>query len=152
MPHRYEYFWADNKNVKKPLKCSAPDYMEYLMTWVQDQLDDEKIFPSRIGKPFYLDSISSPGLSPPQSSPPFLADVDFPADFANVVKTIFKRLFRVYAHIYHAHLPMIESLGEEAHLNTCFKHFLLFSLEFELIDKNEMAPLAKLIEQFEQRS
>jgi len=47
---------------------------------------------------------------------------------------------------------MIESLGEEAHLNTCFKHFLLFALEFDLVDKKEMAPLAKLIEQFEQRS
>jgi len=123
---KYEYFWADGKNVKKPLKCSAPDYMEYLMTWVQDQLDDETIFPSRV-------------------------DVDFPSNFGEIVKTIFKRLFRVYAHIYHAHLPMIESLGEEAHLNTCFKHFLLFSLEFDLVDKKEMAPLAKLIEQFEQR-
>ena len=78
-------------------------------------------------------------------------DVDFPPAFLDIVKNIFKRLFRVYAHIYHAHLEMIESLGEQKHLNTCFKHFLMFSLEFQLIDKREMAPLAKLIEQFEQR-
>jgi hypothetical protein len=46
---RFEYFWADGKNIKSPIKCSAPDYMEHLMTWVQEQLDDETIFPNRVG-------------------------------------------------------------------------------------------------------
>lgn len=44
----------------------------------------------------------------------------------DVVRTIFKRLFRVYAHIYHSHFKQVCSLGEEAHLNTCFKHFIFF--------------------------
>ncbi len=35
--------------MKKPIKCSAPKYIDYLMTWVQEQLDDENIFPSKIG-------------------------------------------------------------------------------------------------------
>lgn len=48
--HRYEYHWADGTNIKKPIKCSAPKYIDYLMTWVQDQLDDETLFPSKIGK------------------------------------------------------------------------------------------------------
>ena len=43
------------------------------------------------------------------------------------VKTIFKRLFRVYAHIYHSHFKDVCALGEEAHLNTCFKHFMYFT-------------------------
>ncbi len=47
--HRYEYHWADGTTVKKPIKCSAPKYIDYLMTWVQEQLDDESIFPSKIG-------------------------------------------------------------------------------------------------------
>src|SRR3989344_5353062 len=37
------------------------------------------------------------------------------------IKQIFKRLFRVYAHIYYSHFEKIVDLGEEAHLNTCFK-------------------------------
>uniref|UniRef100_A0A0A9AWQ7 Uncharacterized protein n=1 Tax=Arundo donax TaxID=35708 RepID=A0A0A9AWQ7_ARUDO len=41
---------------------------------------------------------------------------------------------------------MILKLKEEAHLNTCFKHFTLFTLEFRLIDKAELAPLSELIE------
>lgn len=50
-PHlRYEYHWADGTTIKKPIKCSAPKYIDYLMTWVQDQLDDETLFPSKIGE------------------------------------------------------------------------------------------------------
>ena len=75
---KYEYHWADGQTVKKPIKCSAPKYIDYLMTWVQDQLDDEALFPSKIG-------------------------VKFPPHFQSSVKTILKRLFRVYAHIYHQH-------------------------------------------------
>ncbi len=66
------------------------------------QLDDPAIFPQQYGVPF-------------------------PPDFVDVVKVIFKRLFRVYAHIYHSHFKNVCSLGEEAHLNTCFKHFMYFA-------------------------
>ena len=48
---KFEYLWADN-NSKKPIKCSAPAYVDYLMSWVQDQIDDDSIFPSKIGVPF----------------------------------------------------------------------------------------------------
>nr|XP_027194086.1 MOB kinase activator 1B [Dermatophagoides pteronyssinus] len=118
---KYEYHWADGTTVKKPIKCSAPKYIDYLMTWVQDQLDDENIFPSKIGVPF-------------------------PKNFISIAKTILKRLFRVYAHIYHQHFQQIVRLDEEAHLNTSFKHFIFFVQEFNLIDKRELAPLSELIE------
>lgn len=61
-------------------------------------------------------------------------------------KTILKRLFRVYAHIYHQHFIQVVELGEEAHLNTSFKHFIFFVQEFNLIDKRELAPLQELID------
>lgn len=54
---KYEYHWADGHTVKKPIKCSAPKYIDYLMTWVQDQLDDETLFPSKIGKFTYSSRI-----------------------------------------------------------------------------------------------
>jgi len=117
---RYEYLWADGVHIKRPIKCSAPEYVDYLMTWVQSQLDDESVFPSRV-------------------------DVPFPKNFLSVVKTIFKRLFRIYAHIYYSHFNKIVSLGEEAHLNTCFKHYYYFIMEFNLVDKKELAPLEDLI-------
>ncbi|KAF3825129.1 hypothetical protein GH733_005763, partial [Mirounga leonina] len=48
------------------------------------------------------------------------------ANFMSVAKTILKRLFRVYAHIYHQHFDPVIQLQEEAHLNTSFKHFIFF--------------------------
>nr|CAD7194280.1 unnamed protein product [Timema douglasi] len=107
---KYEYHWADGHTVKKPIKCSAPKYIDYLMTWVQDQLDDETLFPSKIGVPF-------------------------PKNFLSIAKTILKRLFRVYAHIYHQHFSEVVQLGEEAHLNTSFKHFIFF-VQVELEEVN----------------
>lgn len=46
----------------------------------------------------------------------------------DIVKKIFKRLFRVYAHIYHTHFREVCVLEEEKHLNTCFKHFIFFAM------------------------
>ena len=72
--------------------------------------------------------------------------VEFPPEFKTVVTDIFRKLFRVYAHIYASHFAVIVSLGEEAHLNTSFKHFVLFVMEFNLIDTKELAPLSDLID------
>lgn len=63
-----------------------------------------------------------------------------------VAKTIMKRLFRVYAHIYYQHFDDVERLKEEAHLNTSFKHFILFVQEFSLIESKELQPLQELID------
>lgn len=118
---QYEYLWADGVKVKTPVQVSAPEYVDLLMAWVEKQLNDELVFPLQIGTPF-------------------------PKDFEEVIKTIFKRLFRIYAHIYHHHFQKIVGLGAEAHLNTCFKHFIYFVAEFELIRQNELLPMKELID------
>jgi len=76
----------------------------------------------------------------------FTPGVDFPKNFATVTRTVMKRLFRVYAHIYYQHFDDIERLKEEAHLNTSFKHFVLFVQEFGLVDAKELQPLQELID------
>lgn len=102
---RYEYLWADPG--KKPERKSAPgrlsfesctardillivlvDYVNSCLDWVQGQLDDENIFPSKIGVPF-------------------------PRDFLATVKAILKRLFRIYAHLYNHHFPVLCALSIE---------------------------------------
>ncbi|CAL5443437.1 unnamed protein product [Camellia sinensis] len=118
----YEYRWADGVTIKKPIEVSAPKYVEYLMDWMRL---------SWMMNQFFLKSWVWASFLP---------------NFQDVVKTTFKRLFRVYAHIYHTHFEKIVSLKEEAHLNTCFKHFVLFTWEFQLIDKGELAPLYELVE------
>jgi hypothetical protein len=76
---------------KRPTALSAPAYVEALMTWTQAKLDDERIFPQKIG-------------------------VRFPPDFLQICGTILRRLFRVYAHIYHSHFDQICALGIEGML------------------------------------
>ncbi|CAI9782687.1 unnamed protein product [Fraxinus pennsylvanica] len=120
---KYEYRWADGVNIKKPIEVSAPKYVEYLMGWIETQLDNESIFPQNFGAPF-------------------------PPNFQDVVKTMSKRMFRVYAHIYCSHFQKIVALKVEAYLNTCFKHFILFTSEFGLIDKRELAPVSEIVESF----
>jgi len=114
------YLWRDGVKVKKPIEVSAPEYVDLLMTWAESQLNDETIFPIAFGS-------------------------EYPKNFNAIVKQIYKRFFRIYAHIYHSHFSRIVKVGAEAHLNTCFKHFIYFVTEFKLIDQKEMKPLEDLI-------
>mmetsp|Transcript_37705 Transcript_37705/g.83005 ORF Transcript_37705/g.83005 Transcript_37705/m.83005 type:complete len:227 (+) Transcript_37705:200-880(+) len=120
---KFEYKWADGVRIKKPVRCSAPKYIDYMMTWVQTTLDDERLFPVRVGEPF-------------------------PANYREVVRSMFKRLFRVYAHMYVNHFQALQEMGAEPHLNTCFRHFILFVAEFDLIEQQELVPLQDLINKF----
>ncbi len=58
----------------------------------------------------------------------YFLDAKFPRNFLSEVKQIYKRLFRLYAHLYCTHNEKIRSIGANAHLNTCFKHFIYFVL------------------------
>lgn len=64
------------------------DYVDHLMNWVQGMLDDDAIFPSKIGVPF-------------------------PKNFHATVKSIVRRLFRVYAHLYNHHFAQLCALSIE---------------------------------------
>jgi len=123
-----EYLWKDGVNYKKPTRVSAPVYIDLLLSWADER-------------------ISNPALFPVEQN------AKFPRQFLSEVKQIYKRLFRLYAHLYCAHSEKIRSIGANAHLNTCFKHFVYFILEFnkppyrlELVSKEEMAVLQKLID------
>ncbi|ETO36114.1 Mob4B protein, partial [Reticulomyxa filosa] len=43
---KYEYLWMDGVKFKKPVKVSAPKYIDYLMSWVETQINDQRIFPT----------------------------------------------------------------------------------------------------------
>lgn len=118
-----EYLWKDGVQYKKPTRVPAPVYMENLLNWVNDQISDPTLFP--------VDETAK-----------------FPPKFMSRVKIIYKRLFRLYAHIYWSHFVKIRSIGANAHLNTCFKHFVYFILEFNLVDKKGLSPLENFIAKF----
>lgn len=120
---RYEYLWKDGAQYKKPTRVPAPVYIDNLLSWANDQISDPTLFPIN-------------------------DDAKFPRDFKKQIRTIFKRLFRLYAHIYYSHFEQMRAIGANSHLNTCFKHFCFFIQEFNLVEEAEMAPLKKLIDKF----
>lgn len=71
----------------------------------------------------------------------FSLGVPFPKNFQQVCKKILSRLFRVFVHVYIHHFDSICSMGAEAHINTCYKHYYYFITEFHLIDNSELEPL-----------
>lgn len=101
----YTWINQDRKSVQLP----APTYIDYVMTWVQNVIDDETTFPTKSGQ-------------------------DFPASFPATMKHVYRQLLRVFAHIYHAHYSAILHLRSEPHFNSLFAHFLAFGREYELLD------------------
>jgi len=118
-----EYLWQDGVNYKKPTRVTAPVYIDLLLNWVNEQISNPDLFP--------VDE-----------------NAKFPRTFMKQVKDIYKRLFRLYAHLYYSHFEKIASIGAKAHLNTCFKHFVFFILEFKLVDESGLAPLKNFIDKF----
>lgn len=73
--------------------------------------------------------------------------VPFPKSFPALVRQIFKRMYRVYAHIYCHHYPVIRELGLEPHLNTSFKQYVLFVDEHSLASgRDYWGPLGDLVD------
>jgi len=116
----YKYLWQDNPK-SRPVQLSAPNYIGKLMDWIDGLFHDEAIFPSQMDEPF-------------------------PKNFENVIKTIMKRMFRIYAHVYYHHLDKLKALQVAAHLNTSFKHFVFFANEFNLVPVDQLDPLKDLIQ------
>jgi hypothetical protein len=118
---KYEYHWCDGVTYKKPTKLPASQYICLLMDWVEQQINNENIFPVTTGVPF-------------------------PRNYKSTVKKIMSRLYRVFVHVYIHHFEKLVGLGAEPHINTCYKHFYYFVTEFDLIEKRELEPLKQLTE------
>mmetsp|Transcript_98743 Transcript_98743/g.205822 ORF Transcript_98743/g.205822 Transcript_98743/m.205822 type:complete len:233 (-) Transcript_98743:166-864(-) len=117
------YAWADEHNPVAR-KVSAPEYMRTLLSYAEERLADRTVMPVD-GSPF-------------------------PPEFEPMVKTVCKRIFRVYAHTYLSHFQIIRDQGVEGHLNCNFKHFYYFVKEFGLCTEEDMQPLGQLIATFEE--
>ncbi|KIJ25192.1 hypothetical protein M422DRAFT_216938 [Sphaerobolus stellatus SS14] len=106
-----DYTWIDH--TRKQVKLPAPTYIDYVMTWLQNLLDDESVFPTKSGH-------------------------DFSPTFPSTAKHMYRQMLRVFAHIYHAHYRDILHLRSEPHFNSLFAHFLAFGKEWELLDVKDI--------------
>ncbi|XP_075676133.1 uncharacterized protein LOC113792802 isoform X2 [Dermatophagoides pteronyssinus] len=116
-PCNRQYLWVDEKG--KRIKLTAPQYVDYVMTYAQKAINDESIFPTKF-------------------------DREFPPTFVLTVKKIMKLLYHVVAHIYHSHFKEIVLLNLHPHLNCIFAHLILFNERFKLIEEKEVEVLHDL--------
>ena len=109
--------------------------------------------------------VSTPTTFQPTTCSP---GIPFPKHFLPAAKKIFTRMYRVFVHVYIHHFDKLIAIGavscpvavvrafgslwrgaksfpnstlQEAHINTCYKHFYYFVTEFKLIDVREFEPL-----------
>ncbi|XP_049637252.1 MOB kinase activator 2-like [Suncus etruscus] len=114
-----QYHWYDERGRK--VKCTALQYVDFVMSSVQKLLTDEDVFPTKYGH-------------------------EFPSSFESLVKRICRYLFHVFAHIYSEHFQETLALELYVHLNTLYVHFILFACEFHLLDLKENAVMDDLTE------
>ncbi|XP_035646562.1 MOB kinase activator 2a isoform X1 [Oncorhynchus keta] len=113
------YYWYDERGKKT--KCTAPQYVDFVMSLVQKLVTDDDIFPTKYGK-------------------------EFPNAFESLVKKICRYLFHVLAHLFWAHFKETVALDLQGHLNTLYAHFIVFIREFNLVDPKETCIMDDLSE------
>lgn len=113
------YYWYDERGKKT--KCTAPQYVDFVMSFVQKVVTNDEIFPTKYGK-------------------------EFPNSFESLIKKICRYLFHVLAHIYWAHFKETVALELQGHLNTLYTHFIVFVREFNLVDSKETCIMDDLSE------
>lgn len=116
---RFEYLWADGHKFKKPTHLPAKEYVGHLMDWIENQINNQALFPCT-------------------------SDLPFPKNFSSHCSKILARLHRVFVHVYIHHFQSIVNINAEAHMNTCYKHFFYFVTEFQLVSQKELDPLNEM--------
>jgi hypothetical protein len=139
--HGRQYTWIDDRGKK--IRLSAPQYIDYVMTYAQRTVSDETIFPTKFAH-------------------------DFPPTFEQTLRKIQRLLFHVVAHLYHQvrtvrigvggwnliemfrlffrqHFRELLLLGLHGHLHCLFAHLILFNGRFRLIDDKETEILRDLV-------
>ncbi|KAI4303466.1 hypothetical protein MLD38_039090 [Melastoma candidum] len=92
------------------------------MDWIEAWLDDESIFPQKL-----LVNIIAFVSAEVASNSDATKELHSLQTSKRLSRQYLNVYFCVYAYMYHNHFQKIASLKEEAHLNTCFKHFILLS-------------------------
>ena len=114
-----QYFWTDEKNRKQ--KLPAPNHINLAMSYIQTQLQDENIFPTKFGH-------------------------DFSPDFILVIKRMYRHMLHTIAHLYYHHFQILKELSLHCYLNSLMLHFAYFTKHFALLESKDLDPLSDLIE------
>ncbi|KAF8312465.1 Mob1/phocein [Clavulina sp. PMI_390] len=113
------YPWIEKNG--RMTELPAPQHIDYILTWIQNTLDDQSIFPTRFA-------------------------LEFSSDFPAIAKAIYRQMLHIFAHLYYAHYPVFLHMSCEAHFNSFFAHFVAFGTELNLLEPKELySPAGELL-------
>jgi len=104
-PCQTYYTWVEERGKK--LKCTAAQYIDYVMTFCQKSISNQKLFPTKYAH-------------------------DFDGTFYVEMRKMHRYLFAVLSHLYYAHSQLLLHMQLHKHLNTVFAHFTLLNKKYEL--------------------
>lgn len=167
----HSFTWLNAR--REPVELPAYEYMTLMQRWISGKIDDTKIFPTEAsGVSYALNPTLSTGSGNNGATPAQLSGLisspssgglgggggdpnrdwvgkrsGFPENFVDVCQTIFRQMFRVYAHLYWAHfVEPFYHLNLEKQLNSCFSHFVLTATALDMLKPHELEPMQPLID------
>jgi len=116
-PCQTQYVWVEERGKK--LKCTAAQYIDYVMTFCQKSISNQELFPTKYAH-------------------------DFQENFWVEMKKMHRFMFNVLAHLYYAHSALIQQMDLNFHLNTIFQHFIILSRHYQLVESRDLSCLDDL--------
>ena len=165
----YVYTWLNTERL--PIRVPAIQYIMLVQRWIVGKIHDPTAFPTdspfgTSGSSFeasYPSTVSASGSNRPIPAGPTtltrtLSDLSgrnwfgkaegFPETFLGDVKTAWRQMFRIYAHLYHAHFENpFWHLSKHCHqdLNSAFCYFVSVGKLYGLLKEADLEPMVPLI-------
>lgn len=113
--------WCDGITFVDPISIPARTYMKFCLLWTQKQLKDPEIITSTPSAIYSSDALST-------------------------WKMMYRRLLRVYAHLYVNHKVDFDKIGVLGMVLQCvMRRFILYGIESGLTSKKELEPVKKIM-------
>lgn len=144
----HSFTWLNSR--REPVELPAYEYMTLMQRWISGKIDDVSIFPTDPTGVSYAHNpqITTTPLTQVGGDGDWIGRRSgFPQNFVDVCQTIFRQMFRVYAHLYWAHfIEPFYHLSLEKQLNSCFSHFILTATALDMLKPHELEPMQPLID------
>ncbi|KAK3337222.1 Mob1/phocein [Cercophora scortea] len=144
----HSFTWLNSR--LQPVEIPAYEYLSLVQRYISGKLDDGAIFPTAPEGVSYADHPAFCPPAAPSSDPPQQDWIGkrsgFPPNFLEICQTIFRQMFRVYAHLYWSHFDDMFRLDLEKAMNSCFSHFILTATTLNLLKKADVEPMQPLID------
>lgn len=140
----HSFTWLNSRY--QPVEIPAYEYLTLVQRYISGKIDDGTIFPTDAAGVSYADNPAF--CTPvPESGQDWVGKRSgFPQNFMETCQTIFRQMFRVYAHLYWSHFDDMFSLNLEKSMNSCFSHFILTATTLNLLKKSDLEPMQPLID------